>query len=72
MSPTFIKGVKDYLPNAAITFDRYHVMTYINKAVDAVRRNETKDNPILKDTRYLWLKNPENLTEKQTLKLRFW
>lgn len=69
MWQAYISGVEKNLPNAEITFDRYHVMTYINKAVDAVRRNETKDNPILKDTRYLWLKNPENLTEKQTLKL---
>jgi len=38
MSPAFIKGVGEELPNAKITFDRFHIMKIINKAVDCVRR----------------------------------
>ena len=34
MSPAFIKGVKENLPNAEITFDRFHLMQFITKAVD--------------------------------------
>ena len=69
MWQAYFSGVEKNLPNAKVTFDRYHVMTYINKAVDETRRQEIKENPILKDTRYLWLKNPDNLTEKQKIKL---
>jgi transposase len=65
MSPGFIAGVRDNLPNARITFDRFHIMKIINEAVDAVRRNEAKNNPILKETRYIFLKNDSNLTKKQ-------
>lgn len=69
MWPAYLSGVKKNLPGATVTYDRYHVMTYVNKAVDMVRRQESKENAVLKDTRYLWLKNPDNLTEKQRLKL---
>ena len=65
MSPAFISGVTDYLPKANITFDKFHVIQALNKAQDEVRRMEQKKNPLLKSTRYIWLKNPENLTEKQ-------
>jgi transposase len=65
MSPAFIEGVTLCLPNAEITFDRFHVMKIINEAVDKVRRNEQKDHKELKRSRYLWLKNPESLTAKQ-------
>ena len=65
MSPAFITGTRDYLPNASVTFDKFHVIQALNKAQDEVRRMEQKKNPLLKSSRYIWLKNPENLTEKQ-------
>lgn len=65
MSPAFIKGVKENLPNAEITFDKFHVLKIINEAVDKVRREEVKDNPILSGKRYIFLKNEINLTVKQ-------
>jgi transposase len=65
MSPAFISGAKKHFPNADITFDKFHVIKKINKAVDEVRRKELKENEILRKTRYLWLKNPKNLTIKQ-------
>jgi transposase len=65
MSPAFIKGVNDNLPNAEITFDKFHILKIINEAVDEVRREEAKTNPLLKKTRYIFLKNDKNLTEKQ-------
>jgi len=69
MSPAFISGVTSYLPEASITFDKFHVIQALNKAQDEVRRMEQKKNPLLKSTRYVWLKNPENLTEKQKKQL---
>ena len=69
MSPAFIKGVEENLINAAITFDKFHVLKGLNEAVDEVRRQEQKDHPELKNSRYIFLKNPENLTDKQANRL---
>lgn len=65
MSPAFIKGIQENLPNAAITFDKFHILKIINEAVDEVRRAEAKTNPLLKGARYIFLKNEKNLTVKQ-------
>ena len=65
MSPAFIKGVREELPNAQITFDKFHIMKIINGGVDKVRRAEAKTNPLLKGMRYTVLKNDQNLTSKQ-------
>lgn len=68
MSPAFIKGVKENLPNARITFDKFHIIKIINEAVDEIRRIEAKDNPILKNSRYVFLKNEINLTAQERKK----
>jgi transposase len=65
MSRAYIKGVSEHLPQAALTFDRFHIMKLVNEAVDQVRRAELAERPELKGTRYLWLKNPANLTIDQ-------
>lgn len=65
MSPAFIKGAEDNFPQASITFDKFHVIQAANEAVDEVRRTERKSCAELKDTRYMWLKNPQNLTPAQ-------
>jgi transposase len=65
MSPAFIKGVGESLPKAAITFDKFHAVKIVNEAVDAVRRTEQKREVLLRGTRYIWLRNPDNLSERQ-------
>ena len=65
MSPAFIKGVTENLPNATITFDKFHILKIINEAVDKVRKEEVSTNKLLKGTKYIWLKNHKNLTVKQ-------
>jgi transposase len=65
MSPAFIKGVKENLPNAKITFDKFHIIKLINKAVDKVRREEAITQSILKFSRYALLKNESNRTVRQ-------
>jgi transposase len=69
MSKAYIAGIGQYLPSAQITFDRYHIMALVNKAVDNVRRAEQKEQPTLKNSRYVWLKNPDNLTKNQRCQL---
>jgi len=65
MSPAFIKGVNENLENAEIVFDKFHIIKIINDAVDQVRREEVKTNPLLKKSRYMFLKNQENHTKAQ-------
>jgi transposase len=65
MSPAFICGVAKHFPNAGITFDRFHVMKEVNKAMDELRKLEQKECKELKGHKYTLLKNPENLTEKK-------
>ena len=65
MSPAFIRGIEDTFEGSTITFDKFHIVKIINEALDEVRRQEQKDRPELKKTRFAWLKNPPNLTVKQ-------
>ena len=71
MSPAFIKGIEETFPNARITIDKFHVTKILNSAVDEVRRQEQKTHPELKNTRYIFLKNPENLTIRQSDQLEY-
>jgi len=70
MSPSFISGVDKYLPEAAHTFDRFHVMKVINDAVDRVRKWERDRTPALRNMRYVLLKNRENLSKQDLEKIR--
>jgi transposase len=66
MSEAFLSGALENLPDAEITFDRYHVKAQLTKAVDEVRRAERADHgELLKRSRYLWLRRPQNLTGRQ-------
>ena len=65
MSPAFIKGVKECFPATHLTFDKFHIMKIVNEAVDEVRRQEQKERPELIRTRYIWLKNQNNLKPTQ-------
>src|SRR5208282_4441640 len=65
MSPAFIKGTAESLPKAAVTFDKFHAVKIINEAVDQVCRAERKVQSVLRGTRYLWLRNPANLSDRQ-------
>jgi transposase len=66
MSQAYLAGVREHLQHAEVTFDRYHVKQKLSQAVDTVRRAEAKEHKeLLKGTRYLWLKRPDNLTVKQ-------
>ncbi|MFC1834458.1 ISL3 family transposase [Thermodesulfobacteriota bacterium] len=67
MSQAYISAVNSNLPNAAIVFDHFHVIKLINEKLTQLRRDlyrETTDllqKQVLKGTRWLLLKNPENL-----------
>lgn len=72
MSPAYVKAAKQTIPLAElkIVHDRFHVMQLVTKAVDSVRRGEHRrlmleDDNRLAKTKYIWITNQENLTEKQ-------
>ena len=61
-------------PDAVVTVDKFHVVKNCSDAVDNTRKRELrcKDNAktkALKETRYIWLKNPDNLTDRQRERL---
>jgi transposase len=67
----YVDAIKEHLPNALLVFDKFHIVRHLLNAVDDVRKEEAKrlDSDLLKKTRYIWLKNPWNLTEIQKTKL---
>jgi transposase len=71
----YLKVVAKKAGQALHVLDRFHVVLNLNKAVDQVRAQEVKElkqkglEPILTHSRWCVLKRPENLTEKQKIKL---
>jgi transposase len=61
----YINTVTNTCPNAEIVHDKFHLISYLNKGIDQVRRREVKQHDELKNSRYVLLKNQANLTEKQ-------
>ena len=72
----YITVIKERAPKAVLVFDKFHIIRHLLDAVSKVRRDEarelSKTNPdLLKNTRYLFLKNPWNLTDPQRRRLGF-
>ena len=72
MSPAYIKGVSDNLGNAQVVYDKFHVIQNVVEACDRVRKVESRSNAgkrdLLERTRWMWLKNRVNWTEKEAHK----
>lgn len=66
--PAFISTAQEQFPQARIVHDKFHLIKYLNQAIDKVRRREVKGHHLLKDSRYALLKNPDNLTARQKIK----
>lgn len=67
----YAASVRDHLDEAEnkIVFDRYHLMSYLSKAVDTVRKQENRamaaaGDKSLAGTKYLWLYSAENLPDR--------
>lgn len=63
MSPGFARGIREHLPHAHGIIDKFHVIKHANEAVDKVRKAEAKDRPVLRNTKYVWLRNEAGLTD---------
>ena len=76
MWPSYIDTIRTRAPQASLVFDKFHIVRQLTEAVDKVRRQEAAEKDkehkgILAGTRYIWLKNPWNLTERQKVSLSF-
>ena len=75
MWQAYLKVIAKKVPQALHVLDRFHVMQKMSKAIDQVRAEETRQmkedgyEPLLVGSRWLLLKRPENLSEKQAVKL---
>jgi transposase len=67
MSVAYVCAVQKHLPEAAIVFDHFHVIKLFNEKLSDLRRQlynhltDEGEKRILKGTRWLLLKNPQNL-----------
>jgi len=72
----YLKVIRKKVKHAIHILDRYHIVATLNKAVDEVRAKETRQlseegyEPILKHTRWCFLKRKKNLNDNQLFKLR--
>jgi transposase len=72
----YLNIIKECAPNALNILDRFHVMVHFSKAIDEVRAGEARSlaksgkGEVLKHSRWALLKRPENLTDRQGVKLK--
>ena len=74
MSAAYWSAVLEHLPDAALVFDKFHVLKLMNERLDDLRRQMVREaeGPLklaIKGTRFLLLRNPDNLTDEQIPKL---
>jgi transposase len=71
----YLKVIAKKAAQAIHVLDRFHIMQKMSKAIDEIRAGEARQmkadgyEPVLKHSRWCLLKRPENLTDKQTVKL---
>jgi transposase len=71
----YLKVIAKKAPLALNILDRFHIMRKFNEAIDEIRRDEVKQfkgnglENVLERKRWLLLKRPENLSEKQTARM---
>lgn len=75
MSGVYWSAVLEHLAGAALVFDKFHVLKLMNERLDDLRRQMVREaeGPLklrIKGTRFLLLRNPENLTQEQIPKLQ--
>ena len=63
----FENSTRQHAPQAAILYDKFHVVMHLNEALDKVRKSEYarlagKDRKFIKGQKYTLLSHRENLT----------
>src|SRR4029077_4735124 len=76
MSAAYQSAVETHLPDTRIVFDRFHIVKLLNDKLSELRRQlyrqatDDLDKQVLKGTRWLLLKHPENLDLKRNERAR--
>src|SRR5207249_10913904 len=66
MWDAYLNVTKEKMPDAKKVIDRFHLIKYLNEAIDKTRKQELKtEQELLKKSKFVLLKNEENLSEKQ-------
>lgn len=71
MNNAYVRSVMDNLPGTPVVFDRFHVVKLMNDKLTKLRRqlfhelNSPLQREVLKGTRWILLKNPENLDQSR-------
>jgi transposase len=72
----YLDVIKEEIGHAVHVLDRFHICARLSKAIDKVRASESRAlarkgyEPVLKHTRFCYLKRPRNLTQKQRTRLK--
>ena len=74
MSGAYWSALNEHLPQAALVFDRFHIIKLANKKIDVVRRGLQRTLDLMgckaiKGARYLLLRGRENVTADKRPKL---
>lgn len=75
MWAAYLKVIAKKAPQALNILDRFHIMRKFNEAIDEIRRGEVRQfkanqqENVLEQGRWLLLKRPENLSDKQTVRM---
>ena len=75
MWPAYIGSVVENCPEADIVFDHFHIIKMLNQKLDEIRRDLFRDETLynkrslIKGTRWLLLKNQDNLSETASARL---
>lgn len=75
MWPAYIGSVMENCPDADIVFDHFHIIKILNQKLDEIRRDIFRDETLynkrslIKGTRWLLLKNQDNLSETVSARL---
>ena len=75
MWAAFMNSARKNAAQADIVHDKFHVASYLGKAVDGVRKKEHRefrqnDDDTLTGSKYLWLTNPQNWSDEQKAQFR--
>jgi transposase len=71
----YLKVIARKAGQAVHILDRFHIVARLNKALDEIRASEARQlarqgyDPMLKHSRWCFLKRQENLTDRQRMKL---
>lgn len=69
MGPSFLSGISKHFPQSQVVLDKFHLVKMLSEAVERTRKEDTRLQRSSKGSRFLWLKNPSRLSERERREL---